>query len=124
MDTKRSKADGFMLRFPEGLRERIKVAAEANSRSMNSEIIARLEDTLITESYSEALEIHGVKSDLERKARDSAGIQQRLTAIEEKLERLLAVEDHYRTESQQSAAKGRAIREQLSDMLKDHEDEQ
>lgn len=33
------KADRFMLRLPEGLRECIKDRAGANERSMNSEII-------------------------------------------------------------------------------------
>lgn len=31
-----------MLRLPDGMRDRIKAAAEANSRSMNAEIVARL----------------------------------------------------------------------------------
>ncbi|MBW8285050.1 MAG: Arc family DNA-binding protein [Rhizobium sp.] len=117
-----AKQDQFMLRFPDGLRDRIKVAAETNGRSMNSEIIARLEDTLITDSYAESLEIHGVKSDLERKAREAAGIQQRLSTIEAKLDQLLALEDHYRADGTSSAARGQAIRKQLSDSVKDHED--
>lgn len=33
-----------MVRFPDGLRERIKKAADKNNRSMNAEIIATLED--------------------------------------------------------------------------------
>lgn len=33
-----------MLRLPDGMRDRIKAAAESNSRSMNSEIIATLEE--------------------------------------------------------------------------------
>ncbi len=36
-------SDKFMLRFPDGMRERIKLAADANGRSMNAEINARLE---------------------------------------------------------------------------------
>lgn len=36
--------DRYMLRLPDGMRDRIKAAAEANSRSMNAEIIAALED--------------------------------------------------------------------------------
>lgn len=36
-------ADKFMLRMPDGLRERLKVEAAKNGRSMNSEIIARIE---------------------------------------------------------------------------------
>lgn len=36
-------ADRFIVRFPDGMRDRIKEAAAANNRSMNAEIIARLE---------------------------------------------------------------------------------
>lgn len=35
-------ADAFSVRFPEGMRERIKAAADRNGRSMNAEIIATL----------------------------------------------------------------------------------
>lgn len=41
-----SKQEQFVLRFPAGMRDRIKAAAEENSRSMNAEIIARLEASL------------------------------------------------------------------------------
>lgn len=33
-----------MLRLPDGMRDRIKAAADANGRSMNSEIVATLEE--------------------------------------------------------------------------------
>lgn len=36
--------DRFQVRLPTGLRERIAAAAKANSRSMNSEIVATLEE--------------------------------------------------------------------------------
>ncbi|QDI82365.1 Arc family DNA-binding protein [Methylorubrum populi] len=39
-------ADKFMLRMPEGMRDRLKTAAEENNRSMNAEIIARLQVSL------------------------------------------------------------------------------
>lgn len=42
---RRALSEKFMLRLPDGMRERIKGAAEANHRSMNAEIIARLEAT-------------------------------------------------------------------------------
>lgn len=35
--------DRFIVRLPDGMRERIKAAADANNRSMNSEIVARLQ---------------------------------------------------------------------------------
>lgn len=38
-------ADKFMLRMPEGMRDRLKAEAEANNRSMNAEIVARLQQT-------------------------------------------------------------------------------
>ena len=39
----RSKPDQFQLRLPRGLRDQLKRAAETAGRSLNSEIIARLE---------------------------------------------------------------------------------
>jgi hypothetical protein len=38
-----SKQDQFVLRFPDGLRDRIKAYAEAHGRSMNAEIVRVLE---------------------------------------------------------------------------------
>lgn len=35
-------SDQYNLRFPEGMRDRIKAAADANGRTMNAEIIAAL----------------------------------------------------------------------------------
>ncbi len=36
-------AEQFVVRFPEGMRNRVAEAAKANSRSMNAEIVARLQ---------------------------------------------------------------------------------
>lgn len=36
-------SEKYILRMPEGMRDRIKAAAEANNRTMNAEFIARLE---------------------------------------------------------------------------------
>jgi hypothetical protein len=47
-----SKQDQFVLRFPEGMRDRIKAAAERNNRSMNAEIVAALE-----EAFPEVMEV-------------------------------------------------------------------
>ncbi|MFC3057869.1 Arc family DNA-binding protein [Paenirhodobacter populi] len=41
---KRTLSDKFMLRLPDGMRDRIKAASEANNRSMNAEIVAILEE--------------------------------------------------------------------------------
>lgn len=37
------KQDRFIVRLPDGLRDRIRAAAEANNRSMNAEVVATLE---------------------------------------------------------------------------------
>lgn len=36
--------DKFVLRLPEGMRDRIRAAAEANGRSMNAELVSVLEN--------------------------------------------------------------------------------
>jgi hypothetical protein len=41
-----NEQDKFMLRMPAGMRDRIAHEAKQNGRSMNSEIISRLEKTL------------------------------------------------------------------------------
>jgi hypothetical protein len=38
-------AERFQIRMPDGLRDKIREAAEANKRSMNTEIVARLEES-------------------------------------------------------------------------------
>ena len=40
------KQDQNMVRFPDGMRDQLKLAAETNKRSMNAEIVARLELSL------------------------------------------------------------------------------
>lgn len=47
--------DQYMLRFPEGLRDRIKGEAEANGRSINSEIIARLSGEVLSNEAQETI---------------------------------------------------------------------
>ena len=37
-------SDQFALRLPDGMRDRIKAAADANNRSMNAEIVATLRE--------------------------------------------------------------------------------
>lgn len=39
-------ADKYVVRFPEGLRDKIKALAKANRRSMNAEIVFALEERM------------------------------------------------------------------------------
>ena len=47
-------ADKFILRLPDGLRERIAIQAQTNRRSMNSELVARIEASLAQEDAQRA----------------------------------------------------------------------
>lgn len=47
-------SDKFMLRFPEGMRDRISEAAKANGRTMNAEIVHRLEKSFAAEQPASA----------------------------------------------------------------------
>lgn len=43
-ETPAKDLEKFIIRMPNGLRDRIKLAAEKNNRSMNAEVVATLED--------------------------------------------------------------------------------
>ncbi len=49
------KQERFIVRLPDGMRDRIKAAAEANNRSMNAEIVARIEASFLHEKRFAAL---------------------------------------------------------------------
>jgi predicted DNA-binding protein len=53
MTVNRSKPDQFLLRMPQGLRERIKARADEVGRSTNEEIIRAIEDSFNPESAAE-----------------------------------------------------------------------
>lgn len=65
-------AEQFVVRFPDGMRGRIAEAAKANNRSMNAEIVARLERSFtageeIEElAFESAFEATGLKREVER----------------------------------------------------------
>ena len=42
--SKKRQSEKFIVRFPEGMRDRIRNIAETNNRSMNAEIIATLQE--------------------------------------------------------------------------------
>lgn len=67
-------SDQFIVRLPDGMRERIRAEAEANGRSMNAEIVARLEASLERDA--------GIQPDL------LASIDTKLGALLDRLERL------------------------------------
>lgn len=80
--------DQYMVRFPEGLRDKIKDAATANGRSMNSEIIARLEDSFLTEQLTTVADESAIKPPTAKELRRVAEIMVILerNALDEKQE--------------------------------------
>ena len=62
-------AEQFVVRFPDGMRDRIAEAARVSGRSMNSEIVARIERSFSDNAREEAIEeIKGLLDDQYRKA--------------------------------------------------------
>lgn len=74
--------DQFNVRFPDGMRERIRIAADLNGRSMNAEIVATLEA-----KYPPAtVDVHAVESVLHyvASATTTAMCQERLAEVNQK----------------------------------------
>lgn len=73
------ESDKFMLRLPDGMRDRIKAAAEANGRSMNAEIVATLEEKypvpFADEEFEKFLEVFSGMPYEERRAFIEAAIK-------------------------------------------------
>lgn len=78
-DDTRAWKDQYMLRFPDGMRDRLKDEAAKNNRSMNAEIIARLEASL------EGRASDGQPITLEALREESKKVEDLLLRIEAKL---------------------------------------
>ncbi len=75
-------ADKFVVRLPDGMRDRISEVAQSNHRSMNSEIIQRLEQSLINdEPMTTGQEKESLQDQLDKLLRQSAQISTRILAI-------------------------------------------
>lgn len=93
------ESDKFMLRLPDGMRDRIKVAAESNNRSMNAEIVATLE-----EKYP-VIEI-----DVEQtRSWEWLAFIDAATTEEDRIERLRIINDDLRFSPRHSRLRVRAI---------------
>lgn len=65
--------DKFILRLPDGMRDRIKASAESNNRSMNSEILAAL-DEKFPPPFSRQETMKMIKASLIMYGDDNAGL--------------------------------------------------
>ena len=75
-----SKQDQFVLRFPDGMRDKIKDAAERNGRSMNAEIVTRLSEYDQLRSFWEKADIlkeaiQDLEAELVTARKELAGLQ-------------------------------------------------
>lgn len=71
--------DKYIVRFPDGMRDRIRIEAELNGRSMNAEITTRLQQTLDAQDGKVNETAPGV---------DPASLQNTLVSMSEELRRL------------------------------------
>lgn len=85
-------SEQFNLRLPDGMRDRLREAAEANGRSMNAEIIARLGLSFENEENMKRLSARIEKDELvmsyEIARRDMASTQKSLLETVSKLEEI------------------------------------
>lgn len=86
-------ADKFVVRLPDGMRERVAEVARTNHRSMNSEIIDRLEQSLLNSRFepvqNESVDTEGLKSELSRAYRIIDRLLQNSTATQEDVAEVL-----------------------------------
>lgn len=82
-------ADKFVLRMPDGLRERYKEQAKANGRSMNSEMIKALEKGLEDDQRETDLVtvITGLNTDTQLLRQTMTQLTNELAALGRKMER-------------------------------------
>lgn len=88
-------ADKFVVRLPDGMRERVAEVARANHRSMNSEIIDRLEQSLLNNRFEpvkiETVDTEDLKSELNRAYRIIDRLLQSSTATQEDVAEVLVL---------------------------------
>lgn len=139
MAENRSKSDQYLLRLPPGLREMLKDSAESHARSLNAEIIARVEehpklsrlrmDVAYLESENKRLaaeleaadkmmsEVRARAPDLERLTRE---IEEQVRRYEEKIADLSELNDELRrrtSDAQKSATRSQEIIRRLVNLL-------
>lgn len=80
-ESNRAWKDQYMLRLPDGMRDQIKDAAEANGRSMNAEIITRLEASIASAGSGGGIDqifAHAIQGLMSRPAPPAPAIVKRL----------------------------------------------
>lgn len=89
MPQKTQDQDRYIVRFPDGMRDRLKSEASANGRSLNAEIIHRLQETLAMDDYVPSENAHPDHSggDVLLSVEFMQRLSQTLEAVNKKLDR-------------------------------------
>lgn len=80
--------DKYTVRFPDGMRDRLKAEAEANNRSLNAEIIARLESSFSPQNEAlmqATLVAESLRENLTARIQNYESLTQRLERREQRL---------------------------------------
>lgn len=94
---KRTLSDKFMLRLPDGMRDRIKSAADKNNRSMNAEILAAIE-SWINRPTPEEVERDANERLLEMLKDESAATEARMASLSQQMKEVISRLDRLKEE--------------------------
>lgn len=105
MDENRRLSDKFALRMPDGMRGKLRGAAEENNRSINQEIVERLQKSFEVDRTAEAAqgnvsmlsleqELETLRAQIRAEAMARASIEGRLRPLEEFVSATSSVEAH------------------------------
>lgn len=95
--------DKIMVRLPDGMRDRLSDAAKANNRSVNAEVVVRLEESFKRENFALGVQsLPEFRSALEGAVSTLTSLLQRPGAVEE----LLAFETQTKDEAKISKGEG------------------
>lgn len=84
-DTPSRDLDKVIVRLPDGMRDDLKLMAEANKRSMNAEIVARLEESFRPPRQREPIVYVSDRPDIPPGDYDLSDVVARLERVTEKL---------------------------------------
>jgi hypothetical protein len=84
-ESKSRELDKFIVRLPDGMREKLGTAARANNRTMNAEIVSRLEQSFSGEVFLSVHENTAAADIISELPDDLKAIYSQLREIKERL---------------------------------------
>ncbi len=129
-DTESRHADKYIVRFPDGMRDKLKAEAKANNRTLNAEIVARLAASLVagsTDLYEAdlktSMEIMREEFEHEKRLARSQFLlgtfQDQASLIRRRLDRELQLADHLQAQLTEASRHGDDTAPRIARELKD-----